>query len=221
MTFTFYFLSDQRLIVPGVRSQVAIPRDPNLANSHCPWASLSVSSRCFTTVRPEIPGGRLAQKSFRKSYKNVDLPTRALTQTPTSSCLPGVAFTCWVRASRSPASPPPQRPHPLGALQPQCTPPLTAPSLTPASSPDPPLPFSQTPLLLSGSHPNKPALPPRGFLRAGGALGGTGVGDTAPRALPATQGRCPSAAAKGQRGRLCGTARGWRGAGVGRARPGM
>lgn len=77
VTFTFYFLSDQRLIVPGVRSQVAIPRDPNLANSHCPWASLSVSSRCFTTVRPEIPGGRLAQKSFRKSYKNVDLPTRA------------------------------------------------------------------------------------------------------------------------------------------------
>lgn len=77
MTITFYFLNDQRLTVPGVRSQVAILRDPNPANNHCPRVSLSVPSRCLIAVGPEIPGGRLAQKSFRKPYKNVDLPTRA------------------------------------------------------------------------------------------------------------------------------------------------
>lgn len=124
------------------------------------------------------------------------------------------------RASRSPVSPPPQRPHPLGALQPQCTPPLTAPSLTPASSPDRPLPFSQTPLLLSGSHPNTPALPPRGFLRAGGRPGWRGHGRRSAPGSGGHAGALPERCSKGparaplRHGR--GVERGGRGAGSAR-----
>lgn len=54
VTFTFYFLSDLRFIVPGVRSQVLISRDPNPANSHCPWVSLSVPSRCLAAAHLKI-----------------------------------------------------------------------------------------------------------------------------------------------------------------------
>lgn len=161
------------------------------------------------------------KKSFRKPYqKIVALPTKASHLETNIQLAPGgrrYLLGERLRVIHVPSSPA----LPLGALQPQCTPPPTAPTLTPASSPDRPLPFSQTPLLLSGSHPNTPALPPRGFLRARGAMGGVGLGGAVPRALPATEGRCLSAAAKARRGRLCGTARGWRGAGAGRARPGM
>lgn len=221
MTFTFYFLNDQRLIVPGARSQVAILRDPNPANNHCPWASLSVPSRCLTAARPEIPGGRLAQKSFRKAHKNVDLPTRASHPDTDIQLPPGVAFTCWVRASRSPASPPPQRPHPLGALQPQCT---------PLSLPPPSL--LRLPQIAPSRFPRLPSCFPVATQTRLPSRRGDSCGPGAPWVARACEAQRPgicrprrgAARALQQRASAGASAArpgGWRGAGVGRARPGM
>lgn len=127
-----------------------------------------------------------------------------------------VDLTCSVRRSPAPAPPPP------GALpllpSSRSAPPLP-PTLTPASSPahPHPPPFSQTPLVLSGSHPNTPARARSGDSCGPGAPWvARGQEGSAPRRA-AAPGRWPSAAPRPGAGAAAAPP----GGGEGRARGGL